>query len=296
MSSDFSPEVRNSAWWSGDSRKAANGKASEAILTKLGLLAPPDLSGVEAVQMGHVMEPVILELAAKKLGSDVKKIDHAISHPKELWLKSHFDGVTPMNELVEAKNYNTSVRHKFDADAGMMPPADLAQCVHEACVFGTDTVYLAVLFGGQEFVMIKVNVTEQMKEDLIKDMAVHWAKVVNKTIPDPSSVEEARVIYPHAQTVLKVATSRSEQACVALKQVKGQIKLLEQQEEVLQTLVMSEMGDADSLVDVSGTALVTWKNAKASMRFDAKLFEQMMPDVYKKFVYEAPGSRRFLVK
>ena len=296
MSSDFSPEVRNSAWWSGDSRKAANGKASEAILTKLGLLAPPDLSGVEAVQMGHVMEPVILELAAKRLGVDVKKIDHAMSHPKELWLKSHFDGVTPNNDLVEAKNYNASVRHKFDADTGMMPLADLYQCIHEATVFGTDTVYLAVLFGGQEFVMIKVNVTETMKEDLIREMAVHWAKVVNKTIPEPSSVEEARLIFPMAQTGLKVATSRSEQACAQLKQVKQQIKLLETQEEALQTLVMGEMGDAESLVDVSGTALVTWKNAKASMRFDAKLFEQSAPEMYKKFVYEAPGSRRFLVK
>jgi len=59
---------------------------------------------------------------------------------------------------------------------------------------------------------------------------------------------------------------------------------------------MSEMGDAESLVDVSGTALVTWKNAKASMRFDAKLFETSAPEMYKKFVYEAPGSRRFLVK
>jgi len=296
MSSDFSPEVRNSAWWSGDSRKAANGKASEAILTKLGLLAPPDLSGVEAVQMGHVMEPVILELAAKRLGVDVKKIEHAIAHPKELWLKSHFDGVTPMNELVEAKNYNASVRHKFDPETGMMPLADLVQCIHEATVFGTDTVYLAVLFGGQEFVMIKVNVTETMKEDLIREMATHWAKVVNKTIPDPSSVEEARLIFPTAQTSLKVATSRAERAAEGLKQVKSQIKLLEQQEEVLQTLLMTEMGDAESLVDVSGTALVTWKNAKASMRFDAKLFEQSVPDMYRKFCYEQPGSRRFLVK
>jgi len=296
MSSDFSPEVRNSAWWSGDSRKAANGKASQAILTKLGLIPIEDISHIEAVQLGHVMEPVILELASKKLGCDVKKINHAIAHPKELWLKTHVDGVTPMNELVEAKNYNASVRHKFDAETGMMPLADLVQCIHEATVFGTDTVYLAVLFGGQEFVMIKVNVTETMKEDLIREMATHWAKVCNKTIPDPSSVEEARLIFPQASTGLKVATSRSEQACVALKQVKSQIKLLEQQEEVLQTLLMTEMGDAESLVDVSGTALVTWKNAKASMRFDAKLFEQSAPEMYKKFVYEAPGSRRFLVK
>jgi len=296
MSSDFSPEVRNSAWWSGDSRKAANGKASEVILTKLGLLPIPDLSGIEAVQMGHVMEPVILDLAAKKLGVEVKKISHAMSHPKELWLKSHFDGVTPNNDLVEAKNYNASVRHKFDADTGRMPPADLAQCIHEACVFGTDIVYLAVLFGGQEFVMIRVDVTEQMKEDHIKQMAVHWAKVVNKTPPEPSCAEEARLLYPVSQTGVKVATSRSEQACVALKQVKEQIKLLEEQESVIQTLLMTEMGDNDTLVDVTGSAICTWKSAKPSMRFDAKLFEQTMPDTYKKFVYEQPGSRRFLVK
>jgi hypothetical protein len=34
--SDFSPQTRNSAWWSGDSRLAAQGKANEAILIKAG--------------------------------------------------------------------------------------------------------------------------------------------------------------------------------------------------------------------------------------------------------------------
>ena len=57
--SDFEPEVRNSAWWSGDSRKAANGRGNEAVLEKLGLKERPDLSQVEAVQMGHVMQPEI---------------------------------------------------------------------------------------------------------------------------------------------------------------------------------------------------------------------------------------------
>jgi len=35
---------------------------------------------------------------------------------------------------------------------------------------------------------------------------------------------------------------------------------------------------------------------KASNKFDAKLFEQSMPDVYKSFIREVPGSRRFLLK
>ena len=65
--SDFSPATRNSAIWSGDSRRVAQGKANEVILTKLGMMEIPDLSDVEAVQMGHVMEPVIGRLAQDKL-------------------------------------------------------------------------------------------------------------------------------------------------------------------------------------------------------------------------------------
>ena len=63
---DFLPEVRNSAWWSGDTRKAANGRANDAVLEKLGLKERKDFSEVEAVQMGHVMEPVIGRLAQEK--------------------------------------------------------------------------------------------------------------------------------------------------------------------------------------------------------------------------------------
>ncbi len=56
---DFLPGVRNAAWWSGDSRLAANGRATDAILVKQGKKQPPDLSEVEEVQMGKVMEPTI---------------------------------------------------------------------------------------------------------------------------------------------------------------------------------------------------------------------------------------------
>ena len=34
--SDFDPAIRNASWWSGDSRMAAQGKASQAILIKQG--------------------------------------------------------------------------------------------------------------------------------------------------------------------------------------------------------------------------------------------------------------------
>lgn len=88
---DFSATTRNSAIWSGDSRKVAQGKANEVILTKQGKMPIPDLSDIEAVQMGHVMEPVIGRLAQAKLGVELTKIEDSLTHKKHDWFKSHFD-------------------------------------------------------------------------------------------------------------------------------------------------------------------------------------------------------------
>ena len=296
--SDFSPETRNSAIWSGDSRKVANGRANEVILTKQGIIEIEDLSEIEAVQIGHVMEPVIGRLAQDKLGVELIKIEDSLTHAKHPWFKSHFDFAGKQNGktiLVEAKNYNAATRSKFDS-SGICPPADMAQLVHEAAVYGCDLVYLAVLFGGQEFVLIPFTITDEQKEDLIKQMAVIWGHVQAGTTLPPEDVEQVKLLYPVSTQTVKTASASVEQACVALAQIKANIKALEAQEEQLDTLVRGYMADNDTLATIDGKVLATWKSSKPSMKFDAKLFEQAMPDIYKQFMREVPGSRRFLLK
>jgi predicted phage-related endonuclease len=297
--SDFSATTRNSAIWSGDSRKVANGKANEVILTKQGKMEIEDISHVEAVQMGHVMEPVIGRLAQAKLGVELTKIEESLTHAKHPWFKSHFDFAGKQGGktfLVEAKNYNAATRNKFDV-AGVCPPADMAQLVHEAAVFGVDMVYLAVLFGGQEFLLIPFTITDEQKEDLIKQMAVVWGHAQAGTTFPPEDLEQVKLLYPQEATgSLKTASSSVEQACIALSQVKAQIKLLEAKEEQYQTLVAGYMGDASVLSNIEGQVLATWKNAKPSIKFDAKLFQEAMPDIHKQFMREMLGSRRFLLK
>jgi len=297
--SDFSPETRNSAMWSGDARMIAQGKANQVILTKLGRMPIPDLSDVEAVQMGHVMEPVIGRLAQERLGIDLEKIEDAFTHPTESWLKSHFDFVGRENGkpvLVEAKNYNAGTRNKFDPDTGLMPAADLAQVVHEATVFGCQVVYLAVLFGGQEFVLIRTEVTDQMKADHTRLMANVWGNVVNKTTLPPEDTEQAKLLYPISADSGKIASGAVEGACQALSRVKQQIKQLENTEEQLLTMLQGYMQESERLVNVEGSVLATWKSAKISKSFDSKLFQSAMPDIYNKFVMDKQGSRRFLLK
>jgi len=296
--SDFSPSTRNSAIWSGDSRKVANGRANEVILTKQGIIEIEDLSEIEAVQMGHVLEPVIGRLAQAKLGVELTKVEEALSHKKHDWFRSHFDFAGKKDGktiLVEAKNYNAATRSKFDI-SGICPPADMAQLVHEAAVFGVDMVYLAVLFGGQEFVLIPFNITEEQKEELIKQMAVVWGHVQAGTTLPPETVEQVKLLYPVSTEEVKTASSAVEQACLALAQIKANIKHLEAQEEQYDTLVRGYMADKATLATIEGRVLATWKSAKPSVKFDAKLFQEAMPDIYKQFMREMPGSRRFLLK
>jgi len=298
--SDFTPQTRNSAIWSGDSRRVAMGKANEVILTKQGKLDIPDLSGIEAVQMGHVMEPVIGRLAQAKLGVELNKIEESLTHKKESWFKSHFDFAGTKDGqtiLVECKNYNAGVRNKFDDIANTIPNADMAQLIHEATVFGNTRIYLAVLFGGQEFVLMPFDITNEQKTNLIKQMAEVWAKVLTKDTFPPEDLEQVKLMYPSdIPDTFKTASKSVEDACQALRQIKNEIKLLEGREEQLQTFVQAHMEQNSSLQAVDGSVLATWKSAKASKKFDPKLFQQSMPDIYEQFVVEVPGSRRFLLK
>jgi len=294
---DFAPEIRNSAWWSGDSRMAANGKAAEAILIKQGKLEREEISHLENVRMGHVMQPVIGRLAQDRLQIELKDADYAMTHPKETWLRSHFDFISADGTaLVEAKNYGSHQSKKFDEDAGIMPDADRIQCIHEATVHGVSTVYLAVLLGGQELKVIKVDVTPDMMLEHVQWCAKWWGFVASDTQPDPETVEQCKMSWPVSESLYALANADLETYCGQLSLASKQRKDLEEYEEKLKTRIMSFMGSRDVLATMDGNVLATWKSAKSSQKFDVKAFQAAYPQMYEQFVREAPGSRRFLIK
>lgn len=294
---DFAPEVRNSAWWATDSRNVMNGKAIEVIMQKQGKMELPDLSNIEAVQMGHVMQPVIGRLAQDKLKMELKDADYALTHPDHDWLRSHFDFISADGKtLVEAKNYHANNRNKFDPDTNRIPAADYAQLIHEATVHRVDHIILAVLFGGQEFQTFEFHFTDEIKENFVKEMAVYWGHVNADTLPAPETVEHTKLLYPTDNGQSMIATQAVETAIIQLKQLKEAIKRYEEQSDALETAIRGAMQNYSDIISVSGETLVTWRNSKPSKRFSADLFKQSMPEVYEQFTIEQPGARRFLVK
>jgi predicted phage-related endonuclease len=276
---------------------AANGKAAEAILIKQGKLDREDISHLENVKMGHVMQPVIGRLAQDRLQIELKDADYAMTHPKESWLRSHFDFISADGTvLVEAKNYGSHQSKKFDEEIGLMPDADRIQCIHEATVHGISTVYLAVLLGGQELKVIKVDVTPEMMLDHVKWCAKWWGFVASNTQPEPEDVDQCRLAYPVSEDLYALANADLETYCGQLALASRQRKDLEDYEESLKLKIMKFMGSRDVLATMDGNVLATWKSAKSSQKFDVKAFQAAYPKMYEQFVREAPGSRRFLIK
>lgn len=295
--SDFSIENRRSAIWATDARKMADGRSADVYLEKIGETEREDISHIEAVQWGLKLQEIIGREAGARLKMELKEADYEMTHPKHQWMKSHFDFISADGKtLVEVKNYNQSKRNQYDAETSLMPAADAAQCVHEATVHRVQRVVLAVLFGGQELVLIDKEVSDDEKDALIRMEAELWASVQAKQPPSATTVDAARKLFPVSTSTGVLANAQLEQACQQLKTIKNQIKQFEEAEEKLQAFIQGQMKEAGSLITFDGKVLATWNSAKPSKRFDPKLLQAEMPEVYERYVIEQPGSRRFLVK
>jgi predicted phage-related endonuclease len=296
--SDFDPAIRRSAWWATDSRRAVSGGLVDVLLEKAQRKEPDDLSAIEAVQMGKTIQPFLGKLFEEHSGIGVRDLDIAATHKTEPWLRAHTDFETADGGILETKNYHAQAINKFGEmdEAPRLPPEDLIQCIHEATVFNKPHVWFAVLFGGQRFRYWKIEVTDQMKDDFIKQAAEWWGMAQTGNMPEPETTDQARALYSQSREGEVIATAKLQEACLALRQIKTALKELEDKEEVLTKAIMATMADKDTLITIDGTILATWKTAKGSKRFDAKSFETAMPDLYNQFKRDMPSSRRFLLK
>jgi len=72
IGSGFTPDERKSGWWATDSRRSVSGHLVDVLLEKQGKKDRPDLSDIEAVQMGLRMQPVIGRIFEDTVGVKVR--------------------------------------------------------------------------------------------------------------------------------------------------------------------------------------------------------------------------------
>ena len=161
---------------------------------------------------------------------------------------------------------------------------------------GLDRWHLCVLIGGNDLRTYEIPRDRELEAAILAGAREFWSHVEQCRPPDPATPEDVRLRWPKDLGTSAIATPEIAELCAELGLAKSDLKAAATREESLKADVCKFMQEAAQLVDADGTLLATWRTAKASEKFDLKRFEQENPDLYRQYLRDVPGSRRFLLK
>ncbi len=177
----------------------------ELYALKLGLLAPADLSGNEAVEWGSRLEPLIAHKYEAVTGRDLSDlgrwtIARSKAHPHIYATLDRVIKSATGHEGEGVLEIKTARGSLYDAwDDGPPRPYHL-QLQHQLAVTGYSWGSFGVLFGGQRFRWCDVERDQPCIEALIEAETAFWERVQAQLPPDadgsPATKRALAALYP----------------------------------------------------------------------------------------------------
>lgn len=252
-----------------------------------------------AMAWGRTLEPVVREWYARVTGRDVSVPASVLRHPEHPWMLATLDGLAG-DRLLEIKTARTSA---FWGEPGtdQIPRHYLLQVQHYLCVTGLPVADVAVLFSGQDACIYEVPSDPELQALIVEAEAEFWRMVVEGVQPEPISYADACARWGKAKVGGEVVAGYAEQEFVQmLRDVRSQIKALEERESDLQLEICKALADrGDTLVAPTGEVLCTWKATKDSRTTDWKGLCAALGATQEQIESHTalkPGSRRFTLK
>ncbi len=255
--------------------------------------------GSDAAEWGHRIEPALLDWAAGKLESSITR---------NVWKTSGVLGgtcdaiVDASGVPLEAKtcglmNFKALNMAEWGEDGtDEVPDRFLIQVHVQMIVTGAQYAHLAALLAGHGQRLYTIERHPALCEEIERRADAFWKCVTTDTPPDAfPSLEVAQRFRRVSGRMVNV---RDEIAETYIK-AKAERKKWEDAEEAARAVLLASMRDADGeyVEDAlwSGGQF-TYRQNKASDRFDAKAFQAAHPVLAKTFTKSTPGARVLRVK
>lgn len=240
----------------------------------------------EAMEWGHLLEPVIAAKAAEKLGMQELSIGGLKSRTRP-WQRASLDRVliTPDDGPVPLECKNTSVYLQSDWADDQVPDAAELQLQHQLAVTGAPYGYVAGLIGGNRHVVRRVDRDQELIDHINAEEEVFWSHVQDGTTPPVTARESLSDIITAAGTpdvdelVLDGPQASEARAWVAAyqqAQVDEKSAIAKKHEARNNLLVIA--GGHTHLVEQSGDVLHTVVRVQRGV-FSKKRFRDEEPDL-----------------
>lgn len=251
----------------------------------------------EAMEWGHIMEPVIRNHFAEVMGKPVVEVKAIMQHPEYPFMLADVDGLTVDDDgnpaILEIKTASEYKRGEWKDD---IPPYYQTQVQHYLAVTGVSKAYVAVLIGGNSFKVFEVDADSEVQRMLIAVEREFWNKVQNMIRPEIDGSDAATKLLDRAygggmkeQIILPEQAIEYVNRYIEASAEEDNAKAKKQD---AANHIKEFMRDYEKAKCLDYT--ISWKPV-SSERLDSKALKEQEPEVYSRYA-KTTTSRRFTIK
>ena len=267
---------------------------------------PLDTSASDCIQedlspmyWGSLLEPIVAAHYTRRTGNRVRRINAVLQHPEHPWMLANIDrevmGAADV-QLLECKTAGIQGARLWRDG---VPEYVQLQVQHQLAVTGKQAADVAVLLGGQELQVFRIERDDELIGKLIALEREFWGYVERDQQPPADGSDSAdaalRALYPRdSGAILNLKDDLVMNAVFSdLLAVREVLEVNTALEAQLKQAIQQRMGNASLVVFESGE--VSFKRSKDGTTLDAARLRLDKPEIAQAYTLPKPGSRRFLV-
>ena len=249
---------------------------------------------------GTLLEPIVAAHYTRRTGNRVRRVNAVLQHPEHPWMLANLDREVMGAPDVQILECKTAGIHGSRLWRDGVPEYVQLQVMHQLAVTGKQAADVAVLMGGQELQVFRVERDAEMIVQLIQLEQQFWGYVERDQEPPADGSDSAdlalRCLYPRdSGTTLDLSTDLEMSGVfsdlLAVREVITTQSALEAQ---LKQRIQQRMGEATRALFETGE--VSWKRSKDGTALDTAQLLKDRPELAQAYALIKPGSRRFLVQ
>lgn len=281
----------------------------------------PETAPNRFMHFGQVLEDVVAREFASVTGYSVTAEDLYIKDPAADYIRGHVDRWIAGADgerigVLECKTAGAWSAEQFakypcywaegqtpaeTSGPEDMPPAYYFQVQHYLMISGLKTGFLAVLIGGNDFRVYRIEADPALHEKMRETYAEFWEHVTTRTPPedaerylDPGTPQAGEKVLTHEES------GAAALLCIEYRRLDEQIKAAEAQKELIKKrLVLEYVKDAEVVKDADGLKMFSLKGRNVK-QFNAERAEAEDPAAFAQYTYiinkyteSRPGAKTF---
>tara|TARA_B100001059_G_scaffold235962_1_gene283942 strand:+ start:658 stop:1668 length:1011 start_codon:yes stop_codon:yes gene_type:complete len=248
---------------------------------------------------GVVLEPVVASQYQRRSGNKVRKVNAVLQHPENPWMLANIDREVVGSADVQILECKTAGINGAKLWRDGVPKYVEVQVMHQLAVTGKQAADVAVLLGGQQLEVYRIERDELLIKHLIELERQFWHYVETDTPPPADGSDSAeralRLLYPEddGEELDLTQDQALNEAFFTLKQVRHTQAELNQRESELKQMLQQAIGSASKALFADGS--ISWKKSRDSVGVDTTALFNERPELKTLYQVTKPGNRRFLI-